>query len=655
MFIRRTKTRTTANGISYYSYRLVDTYRVADKVRQRTLLNLGSTFDCPREQWPELTGRIEEIIQGLTALFEPSPTIESLAQSLAATLLHKYAQTNDLFKPGAASGTGGSRNTESEKTSPTADNTAPNIPTDTRDLHTVDLDSLALMDVRTVGAEALALSAIEQTHLPEKLTALGFNRNQLSAVLGNLVGRMIQPGSELSTFDWLQTHSALGELLGCHYESMSLSSLYRASDQLWQQHDKIEAFLYQQHQTLFGFGNTITLYDLTNTFFEGTGQLNTHAAYGHSKEKRSDCPLVTLALVLDGSGFSRKSRIFAGNVGEAKTLQEMIEALADTDPVVQGRQSEIPWEQRPTVVMDAGIATKENVDWLVAQGYPYIVVSRQRHQEFDATKAVVVKEHQHDQVCAQRVEVNPGEVALYCHSRRREKKERAIVDRFSGRFEQELEHLEAGLHQPRRMKKTAKIQQKIGRLRQKYSRISGQYEITLESDEKTRNVTALHWKKQIKEDHPDSHPGVYCLRTNQTQWSEERIWNTYIMLTDLEAVFRSLKSELGMRPVYHQKTARVEGHIWITLLAYNLVHHLRRKLKEKGIDDSWETLRTTMSTQTRTTVTLTGQNGEQIHIRKSSYPKSCQQRILRALQLKLLPGKTEKTIIESQKTQTVVP
>ncbi len=120
-------------------------------------------------------------------------------------------------------------------------------------------------------------------------------------------------------------------------------------------------------------------------------------------------------------------------------------------------------------------------------------------------------------------------------------------------------------------------------------------------------------------------------------------------------MFRSLKSELGMRPVYHQKTVRVEGHIWITLLAYNLVQQLRHKLKAQGIDDSWETIRRTMSTQTRTTVTLRGQDGEQIHIRKSSYPKSGQQRILRALQLGWLPGKTQKTIIESTKAQTVVP
>ena len=119
----------------------------------------------------------------------------------------------------------------------------------------------------------------------------------------------------------------------------------------------------------------------------------------------------------------------------------------------------------------------------------------------------------------------------------------------------------------------------------------------------------------------------------------------YTMLTDLEAVFRSLKSELGMRPVYHQKTDRVEGHIFITLLAYNLVHQIRLKLKARGINDSWETIRTTLSTQMRTTATLRSEEGEQIHIRKSSYPNASQQVLLRALELTWNPGKMEKTIV----------
>ncbi|MFQ5641801.1 MAG: IS1634 family transposase [bacterium] len=627
MFIRRTKTRTTENGKSYYSHRLVDTYRVAEGVHQRTLLNLGSAFDCPRKQWPELTERIEQIIQGQVSLFEPLPEIEQEAQAMAARLLNKYANSELLSKPqqdlagGAEAFAGG------------------------RDLQTVDINSLDLMDVRTVGAEALALSALQQVKFVEKLNDLGFNRNQGHAAIGNIVGRMVQPGSELSTHEWLQTHSALGELVGFDYQSLGLSALYRASDQLWKHHDEIEATLYKRHKQIFGLEETITLYDLTNTFFEGTGKYNDHAAYGHSKERRSDCPLVTLALVLDGSGFSRKSRIFPGNISEPSTLQKMIEDLSETPATENSEklQGELAWDKRPTIVMDAGIASKDNVDWLRQQGYPYIVVSRKRHLEFDPAQAVFVKTSEHDKVRAQRIECADGEIELYCHSERKEQKEQSIVSQCSERFEQALKHLAEGLKKPRRLKTIEKVQQKIGRLKQKYARVASHYTLSTETDEKKEKVTALSWKRIERKNHPKDHPGVYCLRTNQTQWSEVKIWRTYTLLTDLESVFRSLKSELGMRPVFHQKTHRVEGHIFITLLAYNLVHQIRLTLKAQDVHESWATVRSTMSTQTRTTVTLQTSSREQIHIRKSSYPKNAQQSILRALGLSWCPGKTKKT------------
>ena len=157
--------------------------------------------------------------------------------------------------------------------------------------------------------------------------------------------------------------------------------------------------------------------------------------------------------------------------------------------------------------------------------------------------------------------------------------------------------------------------------------------------------------------HPTSSPHLYWVIGNPPTENHNpliimTIFNSKIRLcyderrlTDLEAVFRSLKSELGMRPVYHQKTHRVEGHIFITLLAYNLVHQIRLGLKDKGINDSWETVRTTLSTQMRTTVTVRGKEGEQIHIRKSNYPNASQQVLLRALELTWNPGKTGKTII----------
>jgi transposase len=643
MFIRRANTRTTASGEHYFSYRLVDTFRLSDRVRQRTLLNLGSGFCVPQEHWPVLCQRIEHIVRGQhEALLPLEPALEREAQHIAAAVLSKYAGTNLLLSPKP-----GQENAAEDASK----QDAPKGP----DMRCVEVDSLQLMDSRSVGGEAVALSALQRAGLQEKFQGLGFNTRQISAAIGNIVGRMVQPGSELSTYGWLQEHSALGELLGCDYTQLSLVSLYRASDLLWKHHETIETFLYERHRVLFGVEETITLFDLTNTFFEGTGQYCAHAAYGHSKEKRSDCPLVTLALVLDGSGFSRRSRIYPGNVSEPGTLQQMIEQLRtpqeSSDAAVPAGESDtpsqlpLPLSRQPTIVMDAGIASEENVRWLQEQGYPYIVVSRKHERQFDEGQAVVVKADEHDAVRAMRVEREDGEVELYCHSKGREAKESAIEQRFAQRFEQALQYLAEGLDKPHRLKSAKKVCEKIGRLRQQYARVAKNYEITTEHDDSGKRAVALHYRRIERTAEAGVPQGVYCLRSNHRDWDAARLWNTYTLLTDLEAVFRSLKSELGMRPVYHQKTHRVEGHIFITLLAYNLVHQIRLTLKGQGIHDSWETIRTTMSTQMRTTVSMRAEGGEQIHVRKSSCPSGLQQRLLSALKLPWNPGKTQKTIV----------
>lgn len=589
------------------------------------MLNLGNAFNVPHEHWPLLTQRIKQIILGQHDTLAPYPLdVEREAQNIAASLLRKYTRSDLLLSLGKTK-------TKAQPAFSIADNNLQEQD-DGRDLHAVDLNSLELMNSRSVGAEAVALSALLTVKLDEKLADLGFNGKQVDAAIGNIIGRMVQPGSELSTHSWLQQNSALGELLGCDYTQQGLSALYHASDLLWKHHDAIESFVYQQHGALFDAAQTITLFDLTNTFFEGSGKYNDHAAYGHSKEKRSDCPLVTLALVLDGDGFSRRSRIYPGNVSEPSTLQQMLEELRTpvtpepeqtlacrekTSAPVQ--QSLVDLCNLPTIVMDAGIATEENITWLKQQGYPYIVVSRKQHLEFDEDKAVAVKQDEQGTVRAMRVERADDEVELYCHSEQREAKDRAMNERFISRFEQELDYLAEGLDKPRRLKNAKKVCEKIGRLRQKYARAAKNYEITTQNDDSGKKTITLNYQRIEREQDTDEHPGVYCLRSSHKDWNESKLWHTYTLLTDLEAVFRSLKSELGMRPVYHQKTPRVEGHIFITLLAYNLVHQIRLDLKAKGINDSWETIRTTLCTQMRTTASLRGEGGELIHLRKSSY------------------------------------
>lgn len=148
----------------------------------------------------------------------------------------------------------------------------------------------------------------------------------------------------------------------------------------------------------------------------------------------------------------------------------------------------------------------------------------------------------------------------------------------------------------------------------------------------------------------DTFPGVYCLRTNQAQWNGQTLWRTYTMLTELEAVFRSLKSELGLRPVFHHKTDRVDGHLFISVLAYHWVHTFRYQLKAQGIHLSWDSLRAQLQGQDRVTVVLTREDGKRYHIRKANYPEPRQQVIYDALSIAQLPGRVEKTLIDPQTT-----
>ena len=328
-------------------------------VRQHTLLNLGVDFSLPREQWPDLTKRIEEILGGQQALFDIDCNVEKLAQGYASRIILSQQDVGD---------------------------------TDDRDYREVDLDSIETSRPRSVGGEHVTLEALRFLGLEEKLGELGFNGPQTAAALGTIIGRACEPGSERATHAWLQERSALGELIGYDFDNLSLYSLYQVSDQLLGKKAALEQHLYERERNLFGLQETITLYDLTNTYFEGQSKGNALAAHGHSKEKRSDCPLVTLGLVLDSSGFPRRSHVYEGNVNEPKTLSAMLRDLE------QGGTSA---GDKPTVVMDAGIATEENIAWLREHGYPYLVVSRKKHRQFDEASSLVVKK---DEQCTVRVQ-----------------------------------------------------------------------------------------------------------------------------------------------------------------------------------------------------------------------------------------------------------
>jgi transposase len=623
MYIRRTKTKTADHGEDSYTYRIVESVREGTQVKQRTLLNLGKNFAIEPTQWPLLTARIEQFLQGSgpyqAELFdladELGQLLEAAAERYSDLIIDKLAQ------PVATA-------------------------TSEQDYHTVNINHIEAVQARSIGVETLAFHAVMQLQLDQKLAALGFNKIDSAAALGSIIGRMISPGSELQTHDWLQSRTGLGELLDHDYGATSLTRLYKISDKLLQHQSALEAFLAVQEQTLFDLNRSIVLYDLTNTYFEGQCAQNPKAQFGRSKEKRSDCPLVTLGLVLDGDGFPLSSQVFPGNASEPATLALMLSGLQGKNP--------LPCE-KPVIIMDAGIASAENIAWLSERGYLYLVVSRERYVQDprDQENAVLVRETEQSKVTLYRaIDAETGETRLYCHSDQKAKKEQAIRNRFHVRLEEALDKLNAGLDKKGTIKNYAKILERIGRLREKNSRVAQNYCIEVTADDQKNNAIRIKWRREPQSEQKDHHCGIYCLRTNIPNWSEEQLWTTYTMLTEIEATFRSLKTDLGLRPVYHHKEDRVTGHLFITLLAYHLVHTLRYQLKQQGIHLSWDSIRNIMSTQQRITITLPTDDNKTIHLRTTTKPELRQKQIYAALSIKPDPIGKCKTIIDKK---SVVP
>lgn len=620
MFIRQTRTNNKATGESYTTHRLVRSERVGRRVRQVTLLNLGHHFPVKQEDWPLLCSRIEALTGGQACLNLPvSDAIEKAAQRYAGRLVARAPVT-----------------VEAEAAVPAlaAEGASPCLPAPVpaRDFQEVDVGSQQLLQPRSVGVEHVGLHAMERMGFVEKLAELGINGKIRAAIIGSVIGRMAKPASELATWQWLQRQSALGEMIDVDFEGLSLMSMYRASDALVKHRAALEDHLFGRARDLFGLEETVTLFDLTNTYFEGEMEGNACAKRGRSKEKRSDCPLVTLALVLDGSGFVRRSRMFEGNVVECKTLEGMLRDLGA--PV------------GALVIMDRGIATEANIAWLVEHQYRYLVVSRSFARQFDASQSVSIENATGETIRLQKESSEDGkEVRLYCHSEGREKKETGIVERFAQGFEAGLQKLADGLQKPRGEKRLDRINERIGRLKAK-SRGAGQhYEISLSADESGKKATAITWEKRPKEGSMATHPGVYCLRTNETGWGEEKLWRTYITLTDLESVFRSLKSELGLRPVYHSKEDRADGHLFITVLAYQLVQFLRVGLKAAGVHDSWASLREMLGVQRRVTSSFEQRDGRTLNVRKCTVAEPDLLNIYKALKLDPAPGGMKKMIV----------
>jgi transposase len=614
MFIRasiqRKKTQT-----EYKTFKLVESFRTERGPRQRTVLNLGADFDLPEAQWKDLANRIEEIITRQEPIFTYAPEVERLARKYVRRIIKQGG--SDVVYLIRAGKSAASRESEYSP-----------------DYQVVDVNSTENEEPRSVGAEHVVLETIRELGLDEKLLEMGFSRPWKDVAISVIAGRLINPCSELETHWWLRYKSAIDELMGTDFSLLPQDRVYRVSDKLLKGRDELEDYLSCKEKTLFNLQETIVLYDLTNTFLEGTGKLNKKAKFGPSKEKRYDCPLVTLGLVLDGDGFPKRSRVFEGNVSEGKTLEKMLLGLEKEPSLI-----------KPLIIIDAGIATEDNLKWLRDNHYDYLAVSRRRKREIPeelASRMVTIKEDKQSLVRAVlKSDEKTKEVLVWCHSIQKEKKEEGIKNLFRQRFEEGLKKIEAGLTKKNGIKVYEKVIERIGRLKERYSRTARHFEIAVQKNDKDQ-VTSLSWS--LKED-LEKTDGVYCLRTNRQGVNEQDLWDFYNTIRDVEDAFRCMKSDLGIRPIRHHIERRSDGHLFITVLAYHILHAIRFKLRMKGIHDSWSKIRERLSMHTRNSTTQKREDGKVIHIRKSSRPEPHQKVIYDALNIASVPGRMVKTIL----------
>ena len=613
MFIRasvqKKKTQT-----EYKTFKLVESFRTERGPRQRTVLNLGVDFDLPEAQWKDLVNRIEEIITRQEPLFTYAPEVERLARKYVRRIIRQGgSDVVYLIRAGKSA----------------ADRESEYSP----DYQVVDVNSTENEESRSVGAEHVVLETIRALGLDEKLLEMGFSRPWRDVALSVIAGRLINPCSEMETHWWLRYKSAIDELMGTDFSLLPQDRVYRVSDKLLKGRDELEDYLSCKEKTLFNLRETIVLYDLTNTFLEGTGKLNKKARFSISKEKRHDCPLVTLGLVLDGDGFPKRSRVFEGNVSEGRTLEKMLLGLEKEPSLI-----------KPLIIVDAGIATEDNLKWLRDNHYDYLAVSRSRKREIPeelASRMVTVKEDKHSSIRAVREsDEKTKEVLVWCHSIQKEKKEEGIKNLFRQRFEEGLKKIEAGLTKKNGIKVYEKVMERIGRLKERYSRTARHFEIAVQKNDKDQ-VTTLSWSLKDLE----KTDGVYCLRTNRQGVNEQDLWDFYNTIRDVEDAFRCMKSDLGFRPIRHHIERRSDGHLFITVLAYHILHAIRFKLRMKGIHDSWSKIRERLSMHTRNSTTQKREDGKVIHIRKSSRPEPHQKVIYDALNIASVPGRMVKKIL----------
>ena len=441
----------------------------------------------------------------------------------------------------------------------------------------VDLRGVRVERSRPFGGAWLGLMLLRQLGLNDLLEALmPSGRKEIPWSVMSLVlvlGRLLDPSSELHLAEHGYEASALAELLGVPAGKVNNDRLYRTLDRLLPHKPALEKHLKQRLGELFDLDYDLLLYDVTSTYFEGAAAANPQAQRGYSRDHRPDCKQVNIALVVSRSGLPLGYEVFAGNRSDVTTVKEIVEAMES-----QYGQANRIW------VMDRGMVSADNVEFLQQGGRRYILgtpksMLRKFEQQLLDSNWSEVHEGLDVKLCPA---PGGGEVFILCRSAQRRMKEQAMHDRFERRIEQKLQAMAEGCS--KRKQNPLRVAQQVGRLLGQNSRAAGLFQVDVETD--TQGGAHLRWsKRDERRDWMKLSEGCYLLRSNVTDWSGEELWRAYIQLTEAEEAFRLHKSDLVMRPVWHQKEHRVQAHILICFLAYVLWKTLGQWCQRAGLGD----------------------------------------------------------------------
>lgn len=500
----------------------------------------------------------------------------------------------------------------------------------------VNPEAVRVENCKQFGGPWLALTLIEKLKLDEllhKLLPPGREAVPWSiTALLLIIARFCEPSSELYISEQWYGKTALPELLGVPEARVDDNRLYRALDQLLPHKEQIETHLKERLGELFELEFDLLLYDVTSTFFEGQANANPKAQRGYSRDQRSDCKQVCIGLVVTRCGMPLGYQVFAGATADVTTVEEIVELMESR----YGRANRV-W------VMDRGMVSEENIEFLRAGKRRYIIgapktMLRKFEAELLDDEWRQVRDGLEVKLC-RRDELAEGELFVVCRSADRRKKDEAILRRSEAKIETRLTAMTTRCENQRR--DVQKVEREIGRLLGQNTRAARLFDVTVR--ERKDGSATIVWKKiKLHTDWASLSAGCYLLRTNVTDWSDEELWRAYTQLSEAEAAFRIHKTDLQLRPIWHQREDRVDAHLLVCFLAYVLWQTLSGLCRQAGLGDTGRRVLSELSDLRAMDVVLPTDAGAEIRQPCIARPSDHQQILLQRLNL-TLPKKRRTT------------